>query len=362
MHPEIYSVASINIDEVYSVPHIARAGETLSSTERQQNAGGKGANASIAAARSGATVHVVGKVGEDGRWLCDLLQSTGAHTEHIAVDASQMTGRAIIQVDAQGENSIVLFPGANQRISGEEVGKALGAARAGDWLMLTNETSAVAEAMEVGRRRGLRVLWNPAPMQENAGELAKLADVLVVNQTELQGLAGYLGIESADDATMAGHVMQELTLHVLAVTLGSAGCLGLVRRPTTNAHEICTEDAGNTRQAGGDAKHKDDVAVIHMECAPVGKEHVRDTTGAGDTWVGYFAAELARAQGDSPESIGALAELTPMMVEHAMRLATYAAGLAVTRMGAVPSIPERRHVDRFLRQKQLFELSEQADD
>ncbi|KAJ1824413.1 hypothetical protein LPJ73_009330 [Coemansia sp. RSA 2703] len=99
-----------------------------------------------------------------------------------------------------------------------------------------------------------------------------------------------------------------------------------------------------------------------MECAPVGKEHVRDTTGAGDTWVGYFAAELARAQADSPESIGALAELTPMMVEHAMRLATYAAGLAVTRMGAVPSIPERRHVEKFMREKHLFEWSEKAND
>ncbi|KAJ2376735.1 putative ribokinase [Coemansia sp. RSA 2607] len=362
MHPTIYSIASINIDEVYSVPHIARAGETLSSTERQQNAGGKGANASIAAARSGAAVHVVGKVGDDGRWLCDLLQSCGAHTEHITVDSSSMTGRAIIQVDAQGENAIVLFPGANQRITGEEVQRALGGARAGDWLMLTNETSAVAEAMEIGRARGMRVLWNPAPMQENAGKLARMADVLVVNQTELQGLASHLGLEHADDTEMAERVMQELKLHVLAVTLGASGCLGLVRRPQENAHEIHTADSDVKQQADRRGEHNESVAVICMECAPVGKEHVRDTTGAGDTWVGYFAAELARAQADSPESIGALAELTPMMVEHAMRLATYAAGLAVTRMGAVPSIPERRHVEKFMREKHLFEWSEKAND
>ncbi|KAJ1812163.1 hypothetical protein LPJ75_003782, partial [Coemansia sp. RSA 2598] len=91
---------------------------------------------------------------------------------------------------------------------------------------------------------------------------------------------------------------------------------------------------------------------IRMGCAPVARELIRDTTGAGDTWVGYFAAELARAQGNSPESIGSLASLTPAMVEQSMLLATFASGLAVTRMGAIPSIPERRHVERFVKTKQ----------
>ncbi|KAJ1812850.1 hypothetical protein LPJ56_003693, partial [Coemansia sp. RSA 2599] len=180
MFPKIFSFASINIDEVYSVPHIVRPGETLSSTKRQQNAGGKGANASVAAARGGGNVFVVGKVGQDGRWVRDLIGSSGANIDHVAVIPDESTGRAVIQVDAQGENSIVLFPGANHRMTELDARRAFAQSSPGDWLLLTNETTAVAEAIRVAQSRGMRVLWNPAPMADDMvsqGQPVDLVDV-----------------------------------------------------------------------------------------------------------------------------------------------------------------------------------------
>ncbi|KAJ1882211.1 putative ribokinase [Coemansia sp. RSA 1722] len=362
MFPKIYGFASINIDDVYSVPHIVRPGETLSSTKRQQNAGGKGTNASIAASYGGGNVHVIGKIGPDGEWVRDLIIRTGANTEHITVVPDGFTGRAIIQVDAQGENSIVLFPGANHRMTEEDAHSALAQSNPGDWLLLTNETTAVAEAIRVAHSMEMRVLWNPAPMDQDLvarGMPIEHVDVLVVNETELRGLAAQIdGIDVEENTELckqkcteiARQVMNKFGNQVVAVTLGSEGSVALVRRPKTNTHAIPTT---NKVEQGEQEDGHSDIAEISLECAPIRKQYIKDTTGAGDTWVGYFAAELARTQGNSPESIGSLASLTPAMVEQAMLLATFASGLAVTQMGAVPSIPKRQEVEVFIKTKQF---------
>ncbi|KAJ2615152.1 hypothetical protein H4S08_001385 [Coemansia sp. RSA 1365] len=272
MQPKISSIASINIDEVYQVPHIVKPGETISSTGRQQNAGGKGANASVAAARAGAKVHVVGKIGHDGLWIRDLIADTGANVDQIIELDNMATGRAIIQVDSSGENSIVLFPGANHSFDAKDAHKAFAQCNEGDWLLLTNETT------------------------------------------------------------------------------GSVGSIGLVRRLCNNTHEIPISSNVTSQKGAPDlADNLDSIVEIRMECAPVKKDQIKDTTAAGDTWVGYFAAELAQLQSESPESIETLATITPTMVEHAMRFATYASGISVSRFGAIPSIPLRAEVDAFIK-------------
>ncbi|KAJ1742145.1 hypothetical protein LPJ68_002187 [Coemansia sp. RSA 1086] len=356
MQRKIVSLASINIDEVYHVPHIVKPGETLSSMHRQQNAGGKGANASVAAARAGGNVSIVGKIGKDGLWVRDLLASSGANTDQITVLDDTATGHAIIQVDKNGENSIVLFPGANYQINEEDARKAFAQYGTGDWLLLTNETTGVDEAIRQARSCGMQILWNPAPMPANmisANRPVDLVDILVVNETELLHLAQQLDdidlYEGNDEryAKIAQQIMGLFGTRAIIVTLGSEGSVGLVRRASTNPHEV---------HVGSQAKdcNKDEVVVIRMECAPIKKEQIKDTTAAGDTWVGYFAAELARLQNGSPESVGSLASVTPAMVEHAMTLATYASGITVTRPGAFPSIPVRHEVEAFFKRKELL--------
>ncbi|KAJ2894540.1 putative ribokinase [Coemansia aciculifera] len=360
MQPRVVSFASINVDEVYSVPRIVRPGETLSSTKRQQNGGGKGANASVAAARAGAPVHVVGKIGSDGLWVRDIIEQAGADVRLVEVLDNTATGRAIIQVDSNGENAIFLFPGANHMLTEADAHRAFAQFAKGDWLLLTNETTAVVEAIIQAQRIGIQVLWNPAPMHDDVSltrRVVGLVDVLVVNESELLCLAQQLnGGECSDDyEALARQVMRELECRVIVATLGSNGCIGLVRRPTTNAHAIPIVGSStdiSIVSCGDDVDDDDDIKVIKMSCSPIRIEQVVDTTAAGDVWVGYFVAELARAQGESPESIGARAALTPAMVDRAMTVATYAAGISVTRMGAVPSIPIREHVDAFVRAKQ----------
>ncbi|KAJ2308755.1 hypothetical protein IWW55_000258 [Coemansia sp. RSA 2706] len=357
MQPKIVSLASINIDEVYRVPHIVRPGETLASTGRQQTGGGKGANASVAAARAGGTVHVVGKIGADGRWLRDQLRESGAHVEQITETGDAATGRALIQVDSSGENSIVLSPGANHCIGDEDVRRALAQCGAGDWLMLTNETSGVRAAIELARAARMQVLWNPAPMSQDlvaARMPVELVDVLVVNQSELALLAAQLpgARSSAGDETgctqTAQAVMRRLGTRVVAVTMGSHGSVAVVRRPAANPHEIPVGDSSSNSSSSSGQSEAADLVTIRQPCAPISQAQVIDTTAAGDAWVGYFVAELARRQADSPESVGALAAITPKMVECAMRVATYASAIAVTRRGAFASIPSRLEVDAFI--------------
>ncbi|KAJ1641570.1 putative ribokinase, partial [Coemansia asiatica] len=326
------------------------------------HAGGKGANASVAAARAGGNVFTVGKIGPDGLWVRDLINSSGANTEHISVVTDALTARAIIQVDAQGENSIVLFPGANDLLTEEDAKKAFAQSSPGDWLLLTNETTGVAEAIRLAHEKGMRILWNAAPMASDMiakGEPVDLVDVLVVNETELCGLAEQLEdidieekcLDKQKCMEVARQVMKRLGNQVIAVTLGKEGSVALVRRSKTDMHAIPTSST-DTKQFGNEIED-DDIAEISMRCAPVATQLIRDTTGAGDTWVGYFAAELARTQGNSPESIGSLASLTPAMVEQSMFIATFASGLTVTRMGAMPSIPEREEVEKFVKTRNI---------
>ena len=288
---EVLNYGSINIDHVYRVANLVSPGQTVASKHYSRCGGGKGYNQSIALARAGAAVAHAGKVGRDGTFLVEGLEAAGVNTQHVDVtDAA--TGHAIIQVDDRGENAIVLHRGANHQVNAAEA-RALIATRApGSYLLLQNEISCVAEIIALGLARDLRVAFNPAPMTDEVASmpLGGLC-LLVVNESEGRALTG----ESQADAVLdALHERWPATPVVL--TTGGAG-----------------------------ARYIDDKQRLFE---PAQQVEVVDTTAAGDTFVGYFLAALVA---DCPPS-------------EALRLASRAAALCVTRPGAADAIPGRHEL------------------
>ena len=161
---KVLNFGSLNIDFVYRVRDFVRPGETISAASFARFPGGKGLNQSIALARAGARVLHAGAVGTDGGFLVDLLRENGVDCSLVAVIDDTPTGHAVIQVADSGENSIVLYPGANHRIADELIDRALALTAPGDILLLQNEISAMPEIMRRAAERNLRIFFNPAPM------------------------------------------------------------------------------------------------------------------------------------------------------------------------------------------------------
>lgn len=279
----VWCVGSINIDHFYSVPHITAPGETLAARSLKSGLGGKGANQSVAAARAGSVVYHIGATGPEGAWVLERLESYGVDVSR--VDSSKdVTGHAIISVADDGENAIVILSGANSELDEGAIADALSGAAAGDILLLQNETNAQAAAARAGNKRGMRVLYSAAPFDVEAVKaVAPYVSVLIMNEIEQEQL----------NATLPG-----LDVPERLVTLGPDGA------EWSNA-------AGDVVKVG----------------AP--KVDAVDTTGAGDTFAGYFAAGIDQGR----------------PVEEAMKLATSAAALKVTRPGtadAIPSVEEVR--------------------
>ncbi len=295
---KVLNVGSLNIDHVYRVSHIAAPGETVAGLSYSRFAGGKGANQSVALARAGAEVLHAGAIGPEGGWLKDGLAAEGVDVRHIR-ELDTPGGHAVIQVDDDGQNSIVIHGGANHRLTPEMIQAALEAVDAGDMLLLQYETNATAELITRGRRAGLRLVFNPAPMAPDVHDLP-LGDVdlLVVNETE--GAALTRGA-SEPDAILAG-LDRLLPRTDVCLTLGKNGAV--------------------LRRAGRAPCHAAAPAVKAV-----------DSTGAGDTFIGYFLAALLEEK-DDPE---------------ALEWACRAAALSVTRPGATDAIPRRREVEEFLR-------------
>lgn len=281
----VYNLGSINIDHAYFVPHIPAPGETLAATEVTTGLGGKGANMSVAAARAAARVCHLGAIGGDGIWTRDRLLEYGVDTRHIHRTETP-TGHAIIAVAEDGENSILLYTGANRCITGEMIGAALAEANTGDFLLMQNETNGTAEAAQLARRLGLRVAYAAAPFDADAVRiLLPHIDMLVLNEVEAEQLSAASGKDACD-----------LGVADVIVTLGADGC-------------VWHSENGSERFAA-------------RKVTPV------DTTGAGDTFTGYLIACLDRGQ--------------PM--GQAIGTATKAAALMVTRHGTADVIPDLSEV------------------
>ncbi|MGO4191130.1 ribokinase [Arthrobacter sp. YAF17] len=295
----VFVVGSLNIDQNIRVRALPRAGETVPGSDATFSPGGKGGNQAVAAARAGATVKFTGAVGDDvhGRRILEVLSEARIDTGHVRVSGTAATGTAVIAVDDQGENQIIVSPGANSGVTAGDVEAGLAAVRAGDVLVLQLEIPAalVRQAARTAKGRGAFVILNAAPAPREVDGLLDDVDLLVVNEQEIEVLAGLAGIRGSH--------------------------LDLVRTlpPILGPAIICT--------AGAEGSHTVlDGNPVHV---PATKVAAKDTTGAGDTFVGYLAASLA---GD------------PRGLPAAMVHATRASALAVTRNGAMESIPWRHEV------------------
>jgi ribokinase len=291
--PKLVNLGSACIDQVYRVRALAGAGETVSSKSHQTFPGGKGLNQSLAAAKAGASVCHVGCVGEDGAFLRQVLVDAGVDVTGLRTVSEAVSGHAVIQVDEQGQNAIVIAGGANRCISVNDLSTTKHLLAPGDWLLLQNEINDLPAALELARGTGARTAFNLAPVDgREAGYDLGAVDLLIVNEIESRALAP-ASIAAKDDASVAGWLAE--TYPGLDVVL-TAGGEGLVH-------------AG----AGGIA------SVPAFPVEPV------DETAAGDAFIGYLLAGL----------------LEGMEMADALRLGSAAGALAVTRDGAATSIPDR---------------------
>jgi ribokinase len=281
-------VGSINLDLVVAVERHPAPGETVVGGDCRQLPGGKGANQAVAAARLGAEVAMVGRVGADaqGAWLREGLWTEGVAVEHVREDRQAPTGVAMIAVDARGENTIVVSPGANARVDARDVAAASELVGAADVVLVQHEVPAEAVAAAISTAGGTVVL-NPAP----ARGLAAPVDVLVPNRGELETLAGGRG----DPVTLARSIA---AARAVVVTLGAEGAVVV------------------------EGERAERVRAPQVE--------VVDTTGAGDAFCGALAEAMAGGA----------------TVVEAARWAVRVAAVSVTRAGAQGGLPRREDVPR----------------
>lgn len=291
-------LGSENIDLVYGVDHIVRAGETISSTGLKRSAGGKGANQSAALGKAGMPVFFAGKIGRDGVWILDLLRSFGVDVSLTVIRDDVDTGQAIIQVDADGQNSIILTPGGNKAFTEDEIDSILSSFGEGDSIILQNEINLIGYAMEKALERGMRIILNPSPFDGTIRDLPlDLVDIFFVNEIEGAELAGLS--ETDDDEgfrRIAGELVRCYPKASIVLTAGSRGAY------------YATSDG-----------------IWH---APVVPCEAVDTTGAGDTFCGYFLASMQ--DGLDPQA--------------SLARASRAASITVSRPGAMLSMPLKQEV------------------
>lgn len=286
----IYNLGSINIDHVYRLTHLPAPGETLAARDYSVGLGGKGANQSVAAALAGARVVHIGAVGQGADWALDEMRARGVDCSHVAI-VEAATGHAIINVDAAGENAIVIHHGANLGQSADAIAAALSSAQPGDILLMQNETSHQADAAAIARARGLTVMYSAAPFDVDAVRaVLGQVSILVVNAIEAAQIEAALGVPVSD-------------LPVAAVVI--------------------------TRGAEGAEWRAGKAAPIRVDAFPA---VALDTTGAGDCFAGSLAAAID--SGAAPQE--------------AMRYAAAAAAIQVTRAGASRAMPTREEVVALL--------------
>lgn len=283
---------SLNIDRTYSVPHFVQAGETMSAAKMELFCGGKGFNQAVALARAGKEVYMAGAVGADGGMLLEALEANGINARYIK-RTSGSSGHAVIQVDSSGQNCIIILPGSNGEISEADVDAVLQDFGAGDLIVLQNEISSVAYILQKAHEKGMIVALNPSPYDERIAQYDMgCVDYLLVNEVEGAGITG-----CAEPIAIADALRRTYPEMNLVLTLGSRGAI------------YCGADG--SRHATG-----------------IYRTDAIDTTAAGDTFTGFFLAQIT----DSGDA------------ELALRQASIASGISVSRKGASPSIPGYREV------------------
>ena len=299
---DILVVGSLNADLVVQSPRFPQPGETISGGDLQIIPGGKGANQAVAAARQAASVSMLGRVGNDsfGPVLINNLKQNHVDTSHVQISQSA-TGTAIIVVDANGQNSIVLSPGGNGQVSRADVANVSFSEYKLLLLQLEIPIETVLAAARGAKENGLRVLLNPAPAHSLPDELISLPDFILPNEGELSLLTNQPVHDLASAETAARTLLERRAQNVI-VTLGANGALIVSSK-----------------------------RVIHVNTYQV---NVVDTTAAGDAFIGGFASALLQNQS----------------LEEAVRYGCACGALATTKFGAQPSLPTKVEVERFLNQ------------
>jgi ribokinase len=298
---DILVIGSLNADLVVRAPRFPAPGETIQGQDLATLPGGKGANQAVAAARLGANVAMTGRVGKDsfGSALIENLKQNHVDVTHVVRDDVAATGTAVIVVDSQGQNSIVLSPGANGKVTSADVEPDSFSDAKLLLLQLEIPLETVLSAARYAKEKGLRVLLNPAPACLLPDELIALADFVLPNESELSLLTGQ-AVSDVRSAETAGRALVAREAKNVIVTLGANGAL------------IVNKDG---------AKH-----------VPSFNVRVVDTTAAGDAFIGGFAVALLHGK----------------PLEDAVQYACACGALAVTKFGAQPSLPTAEEVEELL--------------
>ena len=302
MANKVVILGSLNVDTILRIKRVPQPGETLQMNDRSSSAGGKGANQAVAAARAGAETSFIGQVGNDdaGKFMIESLKDDNVDTSGINVDTGSGTGSAYIFLDENGQNSILVYGGANQKVTETEVNNAAEQIKNADFVVTQFETpqkTAIA-AFKLAKESGAITILNPAPASEMLPELLELSDIVVPNETESASLTG---IEVTDEASMVENATAFAKLGVknLIITVGSKGVF------------YSTEDGQH-------------------DFVPAFKVDAVDTTAAGDTFIGALSSQLKKDLSN---------------IKEALTFAQRASSITVQRLGAMPSIPTKAEIE-----------------
>ena len=293
-------VGSLNVDTTLRIKRMPLPGETLAAEGKSSAAGGKGANQAVSAARSGAQTAFIGEVGKDnsGQMMLDEMKANGIDVAGIRENDQVGTGTASILLDENGQNSILIYGGANQQLSPTDVEAAKDKITAADFVVAQFETpqAATLRAFQLAKANGVTTILNPAPAQKIDPEVLKLTDLIIPNETESAELTGVI-ITDETSMLISAAKFAQMGVRNLIITVGAKGAF------------YCTQDG--------------------YSFIPAFKVNAVDTTAAGDTFIGALSSQL------KPDMSN---------IEKALVYAQRASSLAVQKMGALPSIPTREQI------------------
>ena len=288
---KVLNIGSMNLDYVYNVDHIIQPGETQATTGRNIYLGGKGMNQSIALAKAGADVYHGGLIGKDGQAFIEACKEYGVNYDYIH-KVEGKTGHTIIQIDKNAQNCILLYAGANDKLTEEYVDSVIDNFEAGDILLLQNEVNMIPYIVDKAYEKGMQIALNPSPYNEklDAVDMNKVSYFLM-NEVEGEQITGFKEPDKIIDKVVSLYPNAKIVL-----TLGGDGAI-----------------------------YADKDVRYHQ---PIFKVEAVDTTAAGDTFTGYFLAGI----------------IDGMEIPDILKMSAKASSIAVTRKGAVPSIPYKKEV------------------
>lgn len=292
---KVLCFGSLNIDYVYKVDHFVKKGETISSKALHVYSGGKGLNQSVALGKAGCEPFHAGLIGEDGKFLLDVLTEAGVDVSLVGISKEIRSGNAIIQNDEEGDNCILLYPGANCAITEKQVDDVLNHFDKGDYIILQNEINELAYIVKQAKKKGMIIIINPSPMNDAlTPEILNSANWMVLNEIEAMQLTS---CNKDTEEELAVALREKFPQTRFVLTMGGRGS--------------CYIDVSQK---------------IHQD---IYATKVVDTTAAGDTYTGYFIAGL----------------LQGWDISKCLQAAAKASSITVSRAGAAPSIPYMKEVE-----------------